>query len=283
KEYVIEKPNNLEFFKWVQKFVEDYHKKEPKLIKELNESKKKPSMDLSEIPTIPKTSEGDIFDEDIALEGLNSYLSNLERIIKGEFSPWMTDISNGSIEGSKKLKESTSLMKENVNIGFMKINRWFTKTTEDLTDNFKDSVNNYLNKRMTSEQNLMEFLFNTFVDLEEVQKEKINQNLKKIINKNQKEAVSITEKLNQIKELSNNLKDLSSKVNPNLESVKANSMSLSDGLNNQLNIDYNDFKNKILEYLEAIKGNLSKNEKAQGEILELLNNLEKMIITIRNL
>ena len=62
--FEIELPNSLEYFKWVQKFVEDTQKKTPILIKEKKELTEPAPNDLQEIPKPEEPlPEGEKFDE----------------------------------------------------------------------------------------------------------------------------------------------------------------------------------------------------------------------------
>jgi proteasome lid subunit RPN8/RPN11 len=284
KEYELEKPNDLEIFKWVQKFMEDFHKKSPVLIKEIKESKQPSSLDLDTIPETLVSYDEDIFDDSLAQEGLDSYFNNLKNIIKGDIGIWMNDISSGAIEGGKKLKESTEYMKDNVPLGVSKIKRWFNNITEELTNNFKLSVTEYINDRMQTEKDVINSLIELLNDFKSIQNEKIDNYITKILNRNQEEIINITEKINNIKEISLDLKEFSSSLDSILEKYNEDlSNDITNNVGKALKKEYNAIINLIINQFNEVKDKLINEKESQSEILELIKNLQKMILTIRNL
>jgi len=282
KSYELEKPNTLEFFKWVQKFVEDYHRNNPTIIKEINETQEPSSMELEEIPSVFETYEEDIFNEKLVLEGLDSYSNNLRRSLNEQMKPWMNDISSGTTERSKRLKQTTSSMKDNIKLA--KIKRWFSRTTEDLIKNLQDNITVYLNSRIEAEQGMIKSI-DTFSDnMKRFQEEKINQNVTEMLNNNQREAVNITKEINQLKEEMLNLKEKTKTLNPVIEKLQTDiSENLKNDLKNQLEGDYTSLKTLIENHIEKMKNTIEKSNASQLEILDLIDKLEKMIITIRNI
>ncbi|TFF87214.1 MAG: hypothetical protein EU550_03660 [Promethearchaeota archaeon] len=282
KKYELEKPNTLEFFKWVQKFVEDYHRKDPTIIKEINETQEGSSMELEEIPSVFEIYEEDIFNEKLVGEGLNTYLTNLKISLNEQMKPWMNDISRGTTEGSKKLKETTLSMKDNIK--FAKIKRWFSRTTEEVIKNLQDNITMYLNSRIQAEQEMINSI-NSFSDsMKKFQEEKIDHNITEMLNKNQREAVNITKEINQLKEKNLNLKEKTKILSPVIEKLQTEiSENLKNDLKNQLEGDYTSLKVLIENHIEKMKNTIEKSNASQLEILDLIDKLEKMIITIRNI
>jgi hypothetical protein len=196
--------------------------------------------------------------------------------------PWMNDISSGTTEGSKRLKQTTSSMKDNIKLA--KIKRWFSRTTEDLIKNLQDNITVYLNSRIEAEQEMIKSIDTFFDNMKRFQEEKINQNITEMLNNNQREAVNITKEINKLKEEMLNLKEKTKTLNPVIEKCQTDiSENLKNDLKNQLEGDYTSLKTLIENHIEKMKNTIEKSNASQLEILDLIDKLEKMIITIRNI
>ena len=93
--FEVEIPNSLEYFKWVQKFSEDFQKKNPILIKEIDEFVEPVSGDLREIPRSDDTQViADTTAESLDLTALDSgFYNGAEKLKKvlDSFSNSQTD------------------------------------------------------------------------------------------------------------------------------------------------------------------------------------------------
>ena len=98
----IEKPNSLDYFKWVQKYVEEAQKENPEIIREVIEKKKPKLEELQKIP--PSEEEETPIEEEIPSEevqkkllfdgikeGSSKFNDYIINIYSDQFEKWMDD------------------------------------------------------------------------------------------------------------------------------------------------------------------------------------------------
>ncbi|TFF93128.1 MAG: hypothetical protein EU543_04345, partial [Promethearchaeota archaeon] len=154
--YKIEKPTSLDYFKWVQKFVEDYHKNNPILIKEIEEVLEKKPEKLQEIPLNEiQESEKDMLK--ISSEYIkrnDEFTDTLNNLFQTEINQWMEEINQGAILGNEKLLTSTIKMKKNLSQGMKRLKTWFQTLLTEQSGGFKKIVQNYIENRIQEITNL---------------------------------------------------------------------------------------------------------------------------------
>ncbi|GAG87939.1 unnamed protein product, partial [marine sediment metagenome] len=144
--YEIEMPANLNFFKWVQKFVEDSQKLSPVIIKDLKEQS------IRELHEIPLSTE-DIVEESIKdystqveqiFTGFTSGIGKVNDIISGTYKPqlnaWVGDITQGTLKGMEYLSRSTNELKNTVSDGLKDVQNFFNSTFIEISSLFKKNI-----------------------------------------------------------------------------------------------------------------------------------------------
>ncbi len=226
-DYELEIPKTLEYFKWVQKFVEDFQKNNPVLIKEINEFVEQTPSDLQEIPIPEKLETNEIERGDFSninpiisgfQNGGSKLMESFTEVFKYQLGEWTQDINIGSLEGTEFILSSLNQMKDKVSFGMSKVQNWFDVNLNELLANFKNSVSNYVDNRLETQK----------VILDQINKSK---------DENNKEIIQLLENkyINSIKDIELKSKDLLEKINNNFETnskieelISKNSLKISE-------------------------------------------------------
>lgn len=282
--YEIESPNSLDYFKWVQKFVEDFHKRNPILIKEIEEIVEPKPEDLKEIPP----EEKEISEEQFQISSefrraTEDFGDMLNKILNTEINKWMDNFNNGLLLGNKKLVESTEQMNENVIKGIKRLNNWFEKQIKENSRNFKDIVQEYTEKRIQNINNLED----SFKNKSQIILQELVEMLEK---KNQEQFIQFKDKLDETKELSEEILSKNSEILKNQEKIQETIQKLHQDVENVTSNILEDLKNQIdenhIEKIKEIETLIKKNEdinQKYSEMEEDFKKLEKAILNYRNL
>ena len=290
--FELEIPNSLEYFKWVQKFAEDFQKKNPILIKEVNEFAEPLTGDLQEIP---KSDDLEPIEErtveilelaalDSAFyDGTEKLSEMLIDITKNQMGNWIKDIDQGSSKGSEYISKAVNKMNDAISSGLTKVETWFDKTINESINEFKKIVSNYVNSRVDRNKEFTKDISNM--------KEKIFKRLKIVIEENrstietemenltgllkgkvEENNQTISEFYERLRTLNSHLIDIEKILNSTTqyfekktEDSKITLNSILDEKMGKLNTELNQFK----EFNEEIKS--------------LLEKLQKTITGFRNL
>jgi hypothetical protein len=289
--YEIEIPSTLEYFKWIQKFMEDFQKKSPILIKEVNEFVEKVPEDLQEIPT-PKKSEQ--IEESLGgypeitslitsfKQGSESFSDVFMNTFQNQIGNWINDIEQGSSHGTEYITKAVDKMKQAVVAGLLKVSGWFKKTLNESTYEFKNSVHKYIDTRIEDhkqvaeeilevKQNLINNLNNLIENkIKNIDSEiddltdAITQKLKETTQTNLKMEKAITELENKTTLINNNTKKFTQDIEEKMETPVKPLQTIFDDKIKKLNAELDPFKNNY------------------SEIKELLEKLQKIITEFRN-
>lgn len=270
--YKIELPNTLEYFKWIQKFAEDFYKNNPILIKEIEEISEIKPKDLQEIPIIEEeTIEKDSSFQDKLQKASTSFLNNVSDLIEGDISNWMEDISNNCLNGNYKLLEILIQMEENISSGMVKIKTWFNKEIGDLTNIFRESISNSIDQRIESQKefinnlnNKQKQMLNDIVEMIKENSENYSEQFGQTINKiNEKvsnlQNINITnkEKFQKLSEmhlkLENNIREMSEKISIKIKETIDEKRTENTNQINLLNTEINNIESAYSEMDEKLK------------------------------
>jgi len=283
--YTIEKPNSLDYFKWVQKFVEDYHKSNPILIKEIEEVLEKKPETLQEIP-LNEIQESDEDMPKISSEYLkrnDEFADILNNLFQTEINRWMEEISEGTILGNEKLLNSTIKMKKNLSLGMERLKNWFQNLLTEQSGGFKKIVQNYIENRIQAILDLESNISEQFQLI-------LNNSIETIKNKNEIFSNQVKEKIEDLKKKS---EDVSSFISNNLNETQ----SIFDA-NQKLKNDIKEFSEKIIQKSKSQFDNIVDQEinrmnkiieinrdinQKYSDIEENVKKLEKAILNLRNL
>jgi len=290
--FEIEIPSSLEYYKWVQKFSEDFQKRDPILIKEINEFIEPPPGELQEIPITEKKlmdeeQVADYLQIDSIISGFQQGTENFSQeitdIIKSQIGNWIDDMNQGTSKGTEYIGKALNKMKEAISSGLIKVDNWFKKTLDETVYQFKKSVSKYVDTRVEANKELTEQIG----DL----KDKLSGDLKTIIDDNlgninkdlETLGNSISEKFKEntqmilrIKELINNYEMIITTTNNQINSLNGD-------IEKKIDTSLIPLQQNVNEKIEKLSTELQPFKESNSEIKVLLEKLQKIITGFRNL
>ncbi|MBY8982033.1 MAG: hypothetical protein KGD57_03730 [Candidatus Lokiarchaeota archaeon] len=282
--FEIEEPKTLDYFKWIQKFVEDFHKKDPILIKEIEEVSETIPKDLQQIPiSVEDESETDLESLDNIQNSSSEFLNNINSLIKEDIMNWMKDINHNTINGSNKLLKTLIEMKESVSLGMSRMKNWFNQEIGDLSSSFKESITNLVDKSIEDQKELTNSVNNKQQRLIEIIIEIINSQFKDNNDLLEKKYGEINENINKLKEnqiinkeefqkIKNILPDLRNDLDKSSDNIIKNFKDTIDKKNAE--------KRNQMKILDA---EINKIEQIYLQMDQRLKELENGIISVRKI
>ena len=290
--FEVEIPNSLEYFKWVQKFSEDFQKKNPILIKEINEFTEPLSEDLQEIP---KSDDLELIEErtieSLELATLDSGIYNgTEKlsamfldITKNQMGNWIKDIDQGTSKGSEYISKAVNKMNDAISSGLTKVDTWFNKTMNDAINEFKKSVSNYVNSRVDKNKEItkdisninekflksLKIVFEENVSPLRTEMENLTSLLKETAEKNSQTILKFD---NKLRTFNSYLVDIEKQLNSTAQYFEKKIEDSKITLNTNIN-----------EKMEKLNTELNQFKEFNNEIKSLLEKLQKTITGFRNL
>ncbi len=288
----IEKPNTLDYFKWVKSLVEDSQKKIPIIVNEYNETSKPILGDLQKIPT-PEDSiieeEEDLVNIKInnilegAREGMLKFNESIDQNIQNEFGTWMNTMSTGSLRGIEQLRSSVSQMRKTVLEGFEDVENYFTRSFKEISEIFIKDVSGYLNKTIGEQVKLKEEINQILQNLSSDSLEVINnyiEGAKTALN----EKISHTEvKIHHINQENNQIKPNITTLQNHLSSLHKATDSLTDILKADIDKACSSFENNLKLEIDSFNVNSDSIIQKNKEIQSLIERLQKVISDFRQL
>ncbi len=290
--YEIEIPSTLEYFKWIQKFMEDFQKKSPILIKEINEIIEKTPENLQEIPAseISEQIEGvsEKYREISSIlsgfrQGSEKFSESFINTFQNQIGNWIQEIEQGNLRGTEYIVKAVEKMKQALIPGLFKMSTWFKKTLNESVYETKNSIYTYIDKRITSNKQLIEETLKS--------KQNLINNLNNLIEKKVKDMESEIEGLNNAR-----TQKLEETIEFNLK-MEEKIKKLENGLStiyDQVKLFTLEIDNKVETSIEPLQTNIDEKIKKMSEELEpfknnyseiriLLEKLQKVITEFRNL
>ncbi|MFX0188020.1 MAG: hypothetical protein ACFE8A_09805 [Candidatus Hodarchaeota archaeon] len=260
--YELELPNTLEYFKWVQKFVEDTQKKAPILIKEINELTEPTPSELQEIPAPEET----LLEVEPIISGFQEGASKFADIFmdnfKSQLGNWTKDIKEGSLIGSKLIRNATSIMKNKISNGMSKVETWFKRNLDEISNNFKENIAKYVDPRIDAQKDLKtqfsiskDEISNDLINLVEI-------NSNNILNKIENNIKGITEEINNTNNITFKLEE---KINNTIEKIST--------ISNELENFSNEIENIVSADLSSLEQNFANDIEKLNTELNSINEL----------
>ncbi len=262
--FEIETPNSLEFFSWVKKFVEDFHKKSPLLIKEVSEILPSEMKDLQEIPgTVGvKSSESEYIDINVGKfqenfnECLELFTNRFNAILQNQIKNFIDVNSNNIIKNNEVLSNYISQLKDSSFYGFPKLTVWFEDQISDSILSLEDLTYRIVEEKVNSFKDFKSFETNFEKGIYDFISEQFNQNIKSAIEKINDKLKGIDTILKAISEeratLNENLKTTRGNIEEQLASLEISTRTLSERLNdikqntsNEILVKFADLENNI--------------------------------------
>ncbi|MFX0012606.1 MAG: hypothetical protein ACFE9R_19995 [Candidatus Hermodarchaeota archaeon] len=290
--YEIEKPNTLDFYKWVKNLVEDSQKKVPVIINEYDELNKVKPEELQEIPK----PEDQVIEEkpdnlssqfDNVLtgsrEGMLKFNEILGEKVLNEFNNWTKDLYQGSLKGIEQIRSSISQMRKSVVEGFEDVETYFNRTFKEISEIFIKDVSGYLDNALETQTVLKDNISKQLQDLNSQSAGMIKENLETIKSKIN-EKISHTEvKIHNIIQANSQIKPILEKVKNDIKNLHQNMDSITDSLNTDINKACSSFESNLKTELEGININSDSIIEKDKEIQDLIERLQKVISDFRTL
>ncbi len=289
-EYELELPNTLEYFKWVQRFVEDSQKKAPILIKEINELTKSVPEDLQEIPK----------PEDFVPEGLKEdEYPNISQIISGfqegtlkfseifmdtfksQLGNWAKDVSEGSIEGTELLRNSLNQMNNKISLGMSKIENWFRQNLDTLVDSFKNNISNYVDNQIEAQKQLINNISKSKDDIVENIKNMTDSNFETIFKEIEAKTKDISEEINKNEQTNAKIEDLINTSSEKISTLANETTNLSKDIEESISTTSSAFKQKIMGDMEKLNVEINNIKETHSQMIDTFKKLQKFVDSLK--
>ncbi len=291
-EFELELPKTLEYFKWVQKFVEDTQKKIPVLIKEFNELLEPAPSNLQEIPLPEKLEQEKLKKKDdpditpivsgIQKGGAQFADSFMETFIS-QLSNWAKDINSGSLDGAEQILNSLKQMKDNISSGIPKAEKWFKLNFDEVVANFKKSVSNYVDSRIETQQEIVE---QGTLSKDEIIKEIrvfIENNFNNLNNEIESKSKYLQDKVSNITETKNSQKELIKNSSKKIEEVNNQANNITDEIKQHITTTTVPFEQELIKEIENVNSRLENLKENYVNANEKLEKLKKSVETLKEL
>jgi len=287
--YDIEIPANLNFFKWVKKFVEDSQRLSPIIIKELKEQP------LSELQEIPLSA------EDLIEKSVKDYSGHVDQVISGfsnglvklneaigttyetQFNTWIGEVTQGTLKGMEHISRSLNQLKNTVTDGLRDVQKFFNSTFEEISGLFKKNVAEYIDRRVDGQRELKNEISHILNATIEESKIKIDEQIKNVITPLEEKIQNVSNTLGRTSNLNSQMSSLIMELN-NLASDKdADIKNLTKNIDEHIEKVTSSFKTQIDAKFEEIDFELKPVKESYSEIKILLEKLQKTITDFRNI
>lgn len=287
--YELEIPANLNFFRWVQKFVEDSQRLSPVMINEIKEQS------LRELQDIPLSTE-DLIDETVKdyseqvnqiTSGFNNGFTKLNEALadtyETQFNTWIGEVTQGTLKGMKHISRSINQLKNTLSDGLKDVKKYFNSTFEEISSLFKKNITEYINTRVEGQKELkteISQILNSAIEESKITIDnQINSKTTPFEGKVQEvlDALESTSNLNS--QISTSIMELNNLTSDKDDEIKNLMKSISENLE-KVTIPFN---TQIEGKFEEIDIELKPVKDSYSEIRILLEKLQKTITEFRNL
>ncbi|MHA1256188.1 MAG: hypothetical protein ACTSPS_11375 [Promethearchaeota archaeon] len=284
--FELELPKTLEYFKWVQKFVEDTQKKIPVLIKEFNELLEPAPSNLQEIPLPEKLEQEKLKkkdDPDIIpivsgiQKGGAQFADSFMETFTSQLSNWAKDINSGSLDGAEQILISLKQMKDKISSGIPKAEKWFKLNLDE------KSVSNYVDSRIETQQEIVE---QGTLSKDEIIKEIrvfIENNFNNLNNEIESKSKYLQDKVSNIAETKNSQKELIKNSSEKIEEVNNLANNITDEIKQHVTTTTVPFEQELIKEIENINNRLENLKENYVNANEKLEKLKKSVETLKEL
>lgn len=290
--YEIEIPSTLEYFKWIQKFMEDFQKKDPILIKEINEIIEQVPGDLQEIPTSVATEQ--IEEQLVEYPEISSIVSRFKQgseklseafmnTIQTQIGSWINDVEQGNLRGSGYISNTVNKMKEAVVSGLLNVSNWFKKELNEALYDFKNEASNYVDTRIDDHRKVTEEISEVKQNLVNNLNNLIEEKLGNINSEIENLITSTTQKLGETTRINVKIEEMVNKLDNNINTINNQMKLFTQGIDKNVRISSNPLQANITEKIEKLSTELEPFKNNYSEIRTLLDKLQKTITDFRNI
>ncbi|MFX1554116.1 MAG: hypothetical protein ACFFBV_09330 [Promethearchaeota archaeon] len=290
--FEIEIPDTLEYFKWVQKFLEDFQKKTPVLIKEINEFVEQVPGELQEIPI---SDEAGLSEEEIEkYQQIKPIISSFQRgserfsemfmdMITTQMGDWIDDITQGTSKGTEYISKAVNKMREAISSGLVKVDNWFKKTLNDTTNEFKNTISKYVEKRIEDNKGFTEDISKAKDNLINKLNTLIDKNIKNLNNEMETIVNSTREKFEETMETNLNIEETIKNLQTFIATTDNQVNNIAQDIEKKIENSITPLQTNINEKVEKLSTQLEPFKEYNSEIKILLEKLQKIITDFRNL
>ncbi len=287
----IEVPNSLDFYKWVQRFVEYGQTKSPIIIKERLELREQVPRDLQEIPmsTEQLEMEIDLEYQDInpVADGFKKGLQNFSNLVlndyKSELETWSSEFNDGALKGLNKISDSLAQMNLTIDNGFERVEKWIETKFKERINEYKEKVEGYVNKRLSGQESLKantsetkEILTSEINKHLEQSIDYITKSIKKDLNEIINKLYEVSMQDAKIKErIENSTKEISS-LTEQIQNLSIDMLKGISAINHPFETNLSTNYDKLITELEPFKDNFD-------EFETFIERLQKIIPDFRNI
>lgn len=290
-EFELEPPNTLEYFKWVQKFVEDIQKKTPILIKEINEVIEPTPTDLQEIPIPEELEEKKLKKEEYPditpiisgfQEGASKFAETFMGTLKSQLGDWTKDINQGSLNGTGHILNSLKQMKDKVSFGLSKVQNWFERNLDDLIGNFRISVSNYIDSRIETQKGIVNQMPYSKDEIIEGLSVLIEDNFKKLIKDIESRGIYLLDNINNTAKTNSKVEELLTNTSQKVLEINDKANKMANEISQHIMTTLSPFEQNLMNKIDALsiilnsyKENYSKTNEKLQKLRKIAENLKK--------
>ncbi len=290
--FEVELPNTLEFFKWVQRLMEDSQKKEPILIKELNEFIEPAPSDLQEIPQ----EEGEPADKTPKdpfpaitpiisgfKQGTDKFTDVFMNTFKNQLGTWSKDISQGTLKGTELLGSAVNQIKESISMGMDKVQKWFEKSVEEQLNDFKNSTSEQLDKRVEEQVKLNEQVNTVKLDVSQELSVKIGEKINKVFKDLENSIKAVSEKIKESNQTKEKIDESLTKIFTCATNISTSVSSLGTNINKGIEATAVPFEENVSREIEKLTSDFNAIKESYSNAKTIFQKMQKIIMDLRNL
>ena len=279
--YELEMPNSLEYFIWVQKFVEDSEKEAPILIKEINELTEPTPSELQEIPAPEEimTKVKPIISG--FQKGTSKFANIFMDTFKSQLGNWTKDIKEGSINGSKLIKNTTSRMKDKISSGIFKVESWFNRNLDEISKNFKENIAKYVDDRIEAQKELKNKFSVTKDEILNELNNLVETNSNNILNKIENKIKGISEKIKNSSNLAFEIEEKTNKTFENISTISGDIDNFSNEIENIVSTNISSLEQNFSNNIEKLNTELNGIKELYLEINKTAEKLQEIVNSLK--
>ena len=281
----VEIPNTLDYFKWIQKFIEDVHKKEPIMIKEYKELNGTAPSDLQEIPKsdmeISDLEKNEV-NQDIKpiisgfQESSSRFSDIFAKIFETQIATWSDDINQGTTKGTELLRKTVTQMKDKISVGINNIESWFNRNLDEIMDGFKEQFHQYIDKRVESQKGLVRQIFHMKEDVIKNYNLNLDENFNSLTSEMNNKTKELSEKINNTLLQSSKLEELIKNSSDKLSEISDETDNITKNIKKEIETKSSDFEQSILDEIKKLNIELNSVKDAYSKMNNTIKNLQKI-------
>lgn len=290
--YELEKPNSLNYFKWIQELIEESQRKSPIIIREYNEVIKPMMEELQEIPLEGQELVEEEYSEFYTQlspifsgfeEGTSKFNDLFIGVYKEQLGKWMWDLTQGSLKGTEIIRSTISQMKNVISKGLDDVQMYFERSFNEISEVFMKDVSEYIEKRIENDANLKQEVNSIFNQISDNLKITLENNINQVLNQLEKYEISIEKKVSHISEINTEIDPILNETSGLISTSFNKANNLSEELIKEIELSGSRFQNKLKNEIDDL--NLSSNpiKEKYKEMQNLIERLQKLISEFRQL